>query len=98
MIKCSIETLKKASTSILFEMSEEQYKVLLDEFQIIIKQLSILDDLGDLHLVEPMDFPYETTRKTLREDIPGTPAKRKDILSNAGDSFANQIRVPKVVK
>ena len=98
MMKCTIETLKKASTSILFEMSEEQYKVLLDEFQTIIKQLSILDDLGDLNSVIPMDFPFETTTKTLREDEPGIPVQRKDILKNAGDSFANQIRVPKVVK
>ena len=97
-MKCTIETLKKASTSILFEMSEEQYKVLLDEFQTIIKQLSILDDLGDLNSVIPMDFPFETTIKTLREDESGIPVQRKDILKNAGDSFANQIRVPKVVK
>ena len=98
MIKCNMEILKRASTSLLFEMDEEQYRVLLEEFKVIIQQLSILDDLGDLCSVEPMDFPYEISRNILRNDVAGKPVERKKVLKNAGDSYANQIRVPKVVK
>ena len=97
-MKINIDILKKASNSLLFSMSEQQYVLLLEEFDVLIKQLSLLDDLGSLEAVEPLDFPYEIELNTLREDNPSKPVNRRDILGNAGDSYANQIKLPKVVK
>ena len=98
MIKYDLNIFKKASNNLLFTMEEAQYKVLLEEFDVLVQQLVLLEELGDLSLVEPMDFPYEINRSIFRSDCKGKPASREKILKNAGDKYANQIRVPKVVK
>jgi len=98
MLKYDLEILKKASDNLMFTMEEEQFSVLLEEFKILVSQLSLLDEIDGLEEVEPMDFPYEVRRTILRADNPAKPLKRDIILKNSGDTFANQIKVPKVIK
>lgn len=54
----------------MFEMNEDKYTTLLDEFEIILKQMKFIDNIKDIDNVIPMIFPFdlELTDSCLRED------------------------------
>ena len=59
MLKYDLEILKKCANNLMFDMSEEQYQVLLKEFETITKQMELLGDIEGLSEVTPMTFPFE---------------------------------------
>ena len=92
------EILKDAAHRLLFDMSESEYDTLLDEFNIIIKQMKIIGEHPEIDKYEPMTFPFECSTSYLREDIPETPLSRDDALRNANHKVGGQIKLPKVVQ
>ncbi len=97
MNKVNKEILKDAANRLLFDMSDEEYDTLLDEFGIINEQFSLIGKIEGVDDVEPMTFPFEVTIDILREDEPGTPLKKEDVLRNAGSVQDGQIKLPKVI-
>lgn len=98
MAKIDLKTLKAAANNLMFDMEAEQYQILIEEFDTLIKQIYLLDQVPNVNNVDVMDFPFEVERDILRDDIPAKPLPIEEILDNAGDTYANQIKVPKVVK
>lgn len=97
MEKITKEVLKKAANNLMFDMSDEEYETLLNEFEVIIKQMEIISSIEGVDEAEPMTFPFEVTTDYLREDVPSEPLVRDDALKNAKDVVDGQIRLPKVV-
>ena len=97
MVKYDIELLKKCANNLMFDMSEEQYKLLLDEFDVLTQQMLVLGEIEGLDEVKPMTFPYEIYTTFLRDDIPEESLSKDDILRNAKDVVDGQIKLPKVV-
>jgi len=97
-MKMSIEELKDLATRLKFDMSEEEYKTLQEEFEIILTQMELLGKIDGLDNVEPMTFPYPVYANVLREDKVGQLMNYDEIFSNIKNSRFNQIRVPKVVQ
>lgn len=93
-----IDVLKDAAHRLLFDMSEEEYNTLLNEFDIIIKQMKVLGEQKDIDNIKPMTFPFECSTSFLREDIPSSPLSREDALRNANHKAGGQIKLPKVVQ
>ena len=89
--------LKEAANKLLFDMSEEQYDTLLEEFEIITKQMLLISEIPGVDDVKPMTFPFDVSVTYLREDVPTTPLDRDEALKNAKDVVDGQIRLPKVV-
>ena len=98
MKKVDKSTLKEAANRLMFDMSDEQYENLLSEFDIIIAQMKLIDDLQDVDQLTPMTFPFEVTTDYLREDVKEEPLSQKDALKNAKDVSDGQIVIPRVVK
>ena len=92
------EVLKTTANKLMFDMSDEQYENLVDEFSILMKQMELIGEIEGVDNVEPMTFPFDVTNSFLREDEPETPVDRDEILKNAHDVVDGQIRLPKVVK
>ncbi len=92
------EVLKDAAHRLLFDMSEEEYDTLLDEFSIIIKQMNVIGEHPEIDKFEPMTFPFDCTTSYLREDIPSTPLSKTEALRNANNKVGGQIKLPKVVQ
>lgn len=92
------ETLKTAANKLMFDMSEEQYENLLNEFDVIISQMNLIGDIEGVDEVEPMTFPFDVTTTYLREDVSSSPLSREEALRNAKDVVDGQIRLPRVVK
>ena len=92
------ETLKTAANKLMFEMSEEQYNNLLNEFGIITTQMELIGKIEGVDNASPMTFPFDVTSTYLREDEATEPLDRDVALKNAKDVVDGQIRLPRVVK
>jgi Asp-tRNAAsn/Glu-tRNAGln amidotransferase C subunit len=89
--------LKDAANRLLFDMSDQEYDTLLDEFNIIQKQFELIGKISGVDESKPMTFPFECTVTYLREDEQSKPLDKKDVLKNAGSVQDGQIKLPKVV-
>jgi aspartyl/glutamyl-tRNA(Asn/Gln) amidotransferase C subunit len=93
----TMDVLKDAANRLLFDMSDEQYKTLYEEFQILTKQMETIGKIEGLENYEPMTFPFDCSTTFLREDVEEKPLPREEALKNAGNKQDNQIKLPKVV-
>lgn len=94
------DVLKDAANRLMFDMKDEEYDTLLKEFEVITKQLKLMDDIEGIEDVEPMSFPYiDEDFSLLREDeaIAETLVKKEDMLKNSKVNKDGQIKLPKVV-
>lgn len=98
MKEYNIEILKDAAKRLLFSMSEDEYETLLNEFDIVTKQMDIIGSDKTLDGVEPMAFPFECSTSYLREDEPTEPLNREEALKNSKRKIGGQIKLPKVVQ
>lgn len=89
--------LKDASHRLLFDISDEEIKLLLNEFDILVKQFELLKDIENVNEVKPMTFPYEIFNDYLREDVPSDVLTKEEALKNAKNVKDGQIKLPKVV-
>lgn len=89
--------LKDASHRLLFDISDEEMKLLLSEFDILVKQFELLKDIEKVNEVKPMTFPYEIFNDYLREDVPSDVLTKEEVLKNAKNVKDGQIKLPKVV-
>ena len=98
MKKVDIDVLKEAASKLMFDMSDSEYETLLEEFEIITKQMDLISLIPGVDDAEPMTFPFDVCVTYLREDVPTKPLTRDEALKNAEDVVDGQIRLPKVVK
>lgn len=97
MKEVNLETLKLAAEGLMFELDDNELALLLEEFNIIKKQIEILGNASDLDEYEPMTFPFECETSFLREDVPDKPLSKELALKNAKNKAQGQIKLPKVV-
>ena len=98
MKKANKEVLKEAANRLMFDMSDEQYATLLEEFNIIIKQMELISHIPGVDEVNPMTFPFEIESPSLNDDVSEEPLDREEALKNAKDVVDGKIRLPKVVR
>lgn len=94
------EKLEEYAKKLMFEMEEHEYKTLLDEFEIILKQMEYIDNIKDIDSVCPMTFPFdlELDDRCLREDEYNNEINFDDMKINIREYEDNMIKVPKVVE
>ena len=97
MKKVSLELLKKCANNLMFDMKEEEYQTLLNEFDLLLDQMSLIGQIEGLDEEEAMTFPFDCHTSFLREDEEETPLSTQEVLLNAKDVAAGQIKLPKVV-
>ena len=91
------EKLKDYAAKLMFDMDDEGYNRTLKEFEVIEKHMALIGEIEDIEKVEPMTFPYVIYHASLREDIAKDCLTNEEVLSNAKEKKANQVKVPKVV-
>lgn len=94
------EELKKLANKLMFEMNDSEYETLANEFDVILKQMDLIDKIEDIDSVSPMTFPFdlELDDSYLREDIPSNEIDFDDMKVNVKDYEGNMVKVPKVVE
>ena len=98
MKEYNINVLKDAANRLLLDMSEEEYKTLLSEFDIVTRQMKAIGNNKELDKIEPMVFPFEIYTTELREDAAEEPLTREQALKNSQRKVGGQIKLPKVVQ
>ena len=91
------EMVDDLADKLLIGLTEEENRMVLDEFDIIDKQINIINEIPGIENVEVMthtldDFSYELREDVVEESIP-----IEELLQNCKDSTAREVQVPKVV-
>lgn len=92
------ETIDKLSDLLLIGLTPEENKMILDEFEIIDKNIDKINNIKGIENATPMthtldDFTYE-----LREDVAEESPSIEDLLSNCDQVNDREVEVPKVVE
>ncbi len=96
MTRDRLEILAK---KLMFEMNDLEYETLEREFEIILKQMDLIDGIKDIDNVVPMTYPFdlELDDSYLRDDISNNEICFDDMKINVKDYENEKIKVPKVV-
>ena len=97
MEKFTKEMVDDYAEKLLIGLTKEENKMVLDEFEIIDKNIDLINQIPNIENVEPMthcldDFEYE-----LREDEVEESIDIEDLLANCDDCTDREVEVPKVV-
>ena len=92
------EMLEMLANKLMFTMNDSEYDTLLDEFDIILKQMDLIGKIDNIENVEPMSYPFELEDVVLREDEVIDELEIDEILQNSGSNLYNQVKLPKVVE
>lgn len=98
MNKINKEVLKLTASKLMFNMSEEEYDDLVDEFDKLENRMELIGEIEGVDNAEPMTFPFDVTSTCLRDDIPTKDCSKEELLKNSKDVVDGQIRLPKVIK
>ncbi len=98
MRKFTKEMVDSYADKLLIGLTEEENKLVLDEFDIIDKNMELITKIPNISEVPPMthtldDFTYE-----LREDEYEESINIDDALANSDSTEGRQIKVPNVVE
>lgn len=97
MKKIDLPLLQDAATRLLFTMTQDQYQVLMSEFDILLKQMALIGQIEGVDGLVPMTFPFTVTTTTMRDDVPQVTLTQAQALQNVGQKVDGQMKLPKVV-
>ena len=91
------EKLKDYAAKLMFDMDDDGYERTLKEFEIVEKHMELIGELEGIENIEPMTFPYVIYHASLRDDDAKECLTCNQVLANAKETKADQVKVPKVV-
>ena len=98
MAKFTKEMIDNYADKLLIGLTDEENKMVLDEFEIIDRDINLINDIPNLSDVEPMTHALDDFYCELREDIVEDSIPIEDLLSNCDDNNGEEVIVPKVVE
>ena len=97
MNKFTKEMVDKYANLLLIGLTDEENKMVLDEFEIIDANIDLINQIPNIASVEPMTHCLDNFNCELREDEPAASIEISDLLKNCGDYEGREVIVPKVV-
>lgn len=98
MSKFTKEMVNDYADKLLIGLTEEENKQVLDEFDIIDKNIDIINKIPNIENVEPMTHCLDRCIYEIREDKVESSVPIEELLQNCDDVKGREIKVPKVVK
>ena len=98
MGKFTKEMVDDYADKLLIGLTDDETKMVLDEFDIIDKNIDLINNIPNIEEIEPMTHCLDRTIDYLREDEADISPSIDDILSNCDDALTDQVKVPKVVE
>ena len=90
------DLIKKCANSLMFDMKEEEFDSVLNEFGIILKQMELINAKNDLKNFEPMNFPFEINT-SFKEDFEIQTINKEDLLKTSKSTENGMIKIPSVI-
>ncbi len=97
MSKFNKELVDSYAEKLLIGLTPEENKMVLDEFDIIEKNINIINEIPNISEVEPMTHALDDFEFTPRSDVYEDGVDIDLLLSNAKGKHGREIEVPKVV-
>lgn len=97
MGKFTKEMVNDYADKLMIGLTEEENKMVLDEFEIIDRNIDLINEIPDIEKVEPMTHTLDDFEYELREDIVEESIPIEELLQNCDDSTDREVVVPKVV-
>ena len=94
MIK--IDTLRELAAKLNFTMTDEEYKTLQGEFEVMISQMDKISKIEGISEIEPLTHPFPV-EYTLKDDEDIENITKEEVLANAKSVYSDMVLVPKVV-
>ena len=97
MIKFTKEMVDDYAKKLLIGLTEEENKMVLDEFEIIDKTCDIVTTIPGIEKVSPMTHTLDNFVVSLREDEIENSVPIGDLLANCDEYDDREVELPKVV-
>ena len=97
MSKFTKEMVDDYAEKLLIGLTEEENKMVLDEFQEIDKSIDLINEIPNIEMVEAMTHALDDFTCELRSDVAEPSIPIEDALRNAGSTDGREIEVAKVV-
>ena len=98
MGKFTKEMVDEYADKLLIGLTDEENQMVLEEFEIIDKNIDIINEIPDIEKVEPMTHTLDNFEYELREDEPEESIPIEDLLKNCDDSTSDgEVVVPRMV-
>ena len=98
MQKFTKEMVDDYADKLLIGLTDEENKMVLDEFEIIDKTIDVINKIPNIENVEPMTHALDNFEYELREDVPEDSIPIEELLSNCDDSTVDgEVVVPRMV-
>ena len=91
------ELVDDLADKLLIGLTEEENKLILNEFNIIDETMELITKIPNISEVNPMTHALDDQTYTPREDEKEESIKIEDILANCDSYEGREIKVPKVV-
>ena len=97
MQKFTKEMVDDYADKLLIGLTEEENKMVLEEFEIIDKNIDLINKIPNIDKVEPMTHTLDNFECDFREDVVEESVPLKDLLANADEKDENHVIVPRMV-
>ena len=97
MGKFTKEMVDDYADKLLIGLTEEENKMVLEEFDIIDKQIDIINEIEGIENVKPMTHALDDFNYVLREDEVEDSVPIDELLSNCDDTDGSEVKLPRVV-
>ena len=97
MAKFTQEQVIDYADKLLIGLTDEEVKMVLDEFDIIDHDIDVINQIPNIENVEPMTHCLDNFEYELREDEVEESITLDEFLKNCDDYIDAEVKVPKVV-
>lgn len=98
MAKFTEEMVKDYADKLLIGLTKEEVEMVLDEFEIIDKNIDLINEIPNISFVEPMTHCLDNFIYELREDEVEPSIEIEELLQNCDSYLDREVKVPKVVE
>lgn len=95
--KFTKEMVDDYADKLLIGLTDEENKMVLEEFEIIDETINTINEIEGIENVEPMTHTLDDFEYELREDVAEESVPIEDLLSNCDVHNGREVEVPKVV-
>ena len=92
------QTIDKLADLLMIGLTPEENKMVLDEFEVIDKNINKINDIEGIDKAVPMTHALDDFECELREDVAEESPSIEDLLSNCDFKDGREEEVPKVVE
>lgn len=96
-MKFDEELIDNLAGKLMIGLSREENKTVLEEFEVIDKNMNLINEIPNIKDVEPLTHPFDSFTATLREDEPMMSVPFREALKNCDELDGREIKVPKTV-